>query len=71
MPVYYEWDYGLNGKKGTMWKDGVQTTISRYELDFQAPQMQRNVDTGKLRPFRVVWVEASPEMQELASCLMS
>ena len=71
-PVYYEWDNGRNGKKGTMWKDGAQTTRSRYELDFQAcPKTQRNLDTGMVRPFRVVWVEASPEMQEFASCLMA
>ena len=70
--VHYEWDYGPDGKKGTVWKDEVQTTISRYELVFHNFQSgtQRNVDTRKERPFQIVWV-ALPDMQAFQSCVMS
>ena len=54
--VSYCWDWG-NSRYGSFELDGKQTSINRYVIDFNTWE-QRNVDNGRRRSVRLVWVPA-------------
>ena len=52
----YTWDWG-DARAGSWQPDGEETSINRYMIDFQAWE-QRNIDNGRRRSVRLVWVTA-------------
>ena len=52
--IGYTWDWGKR-RTGSYVHDGQDTSINRYILDFDARE-QRNLDNGRRRTIRVVWV---------------
>ena len=52
--IGYTWDWGER-RTGSYVHDGQDTSINRYILDFDARE-QRNLDNGRRRTIRVVWV---------------
>ena len=50
----YTWDWG-NTRPGSWKPQGQETTINRYTIDFRSWQ-QRNIDNGRVRSVRLVWV---------------
>ena len=53
--IGYTWDWGER-RTGPWVHDGQDTSINRYIPDFDARE-QRNLDNGRLRTIRVVWVD--------------
>ncbi len=53
----YTWDWG-DARAGSWRPEGKETTISRYTIDFEA-KVQKNIDNGRLRSIRIVWIPAS------------
>ena len=53
--IGYTWDWGER-RTGSYVHDGQDTSINRYILDFDARE-QRNLDNGRRRTIRVVWVD--------------
>ena len=53
--IGYTWDWGER-RTGSYVHDGQDTSINRYILDFDARE-QRNLDNGRRRKIRVVWVD--------------
>ena len=52
--VGYTWDWG-NTRPGSWKSQGQETTINLYTIDFRSWQ-QRNIDNGRVRSVRLVWV---------------
>ena len=52
----YEWDWG-NSRYGSWSPEGRRTSKNRYVIDFNTWE-QRNVDNGRRRSVRLVWVPA-------------
>ena len=50
----YTWDWG-NARTGSWVHEDEETSINRYVIDFRAMQ-QKNIDNGRLRTIRIVWV---------------
>lgn len=50
----YTWDWG-NSRQGSWRPDDCETSINRYIIDFSAMQ-QRNLDNGRMRTIRVIWI---------------
>ena len=50
----YTWDWG-SSRAGSWQPDGEETTINRYIIDFLTWE-QRNLDNGRRRSVRLVWV---------------
>ena len=47
---------GLGKKRAGSWQpNGEETSINRYIIDFHAWE-QRNLDNGRRRPVRLVWL---------------
>ena len=57
----YTWDWG-ESRKGSWDPSGEETSINRYILDFTS-MTQKNIDNGRLRSFRVVWVQDDQRRQ--------
>ena len=58
----YTWDWG-DSRKGSWKPDDEETSINRYMIDFVHKQ-QRNIDNGRMRTIRVIWVrqeDATPQ----------
>ena len=51
----YTWDWGEGGRTGAWAPNGAQTHISRYTIDF-INNVQTNMDNGRKRSIRIVWV---------------
>ena len=51
----YTWDWGPDGRIGSWRPNGEQTHISRYTMDF-INNVQTNIDNGRRRSIRIVWV---------------
>ena len=50
----YTWDWG-NTRQGSWERDGDGSSINRYLLNFET-WTQTNIDNGRKRSFRIVWV---------------
>ena len=50
----YTWDWG-DSRPGSWKPDGEKTSINRYVIDF-VHKRQRNIDNGRMRSIRVVWI---------------
>ena len=53
----YTWDWGEQ-RTGSWVHQNEETSINRYVIDFSAMQ-QRNIDNGRLRTIRIVWVSCA------------
>ena len=53
--VGYTWDWGETRTGSWRGADASETSISRYVIDFRAME-QRNIDNGRRRSIRVVWI---------------
>ena len=51
----YTWNWGENGRIGSWAPDGQTTSINRYMHDFEL-MLQRNIDNGRQRSIRIVYV---------------
>ena len=51
----YTWDWGEDGRTGSWAPGGEETSINRYIIDFVSC-IQTNIDNGRKRSIRVVWV---------------
>ena len=51
----YTWDWGEH-RTGSWVHDNQDTSINRYVINFDA-MGQQNIDNGRLRTIRVVWVD--------------
>ena len=51
----HTWDWGPDGRIGSWRPNGEQTHISRYTMDF-INNVQTNMDNGRRRSIRIVWV---------------
>ena len=51
----YTWDWGEGGRVGSWRPEGEETRINRYNIDFVSC-IQTNIDKGRKRSIRVVWV---------------
>ena len=51
----YTWDWGEDGRAGSWTPDGEETSINRYLIDF-VNSVQTNLDNGRKRSVRIVWV---------------
>ena len=51
----YTWDWGEH-RTGSWVHEGQDTSINRYIIDFDA-RKQTNIDNGRFRTIRVVWVD--------------
>ena len=51
----YTWNWGENGRIGSWAPDGQSTSLNRYMHDFEL-MLQRNIDNGRQRSIRIVWV---------------
>ena len=52
--VTYVWDWG-DTRTGSYRPDGVETTLNRYQIDFDT-MLQRNIDNDRTRKVKVVCV---------------
>ena len=59
----YTWDWGTTRKGSWPGEDGDGSSINRYKLNFET-WTQTNIDNGRKRTFRIVWV--LPESVEAA-----
>ena len=50
----YIWDWG-DSRKGSWQPDDQETSINRYMIDFVHTR-QRNIDNGRMRTIRVIWI---------------
>ena len=50
----YTWDWG-DSRKGSWKPDDEETSINRYMIDFVHKQ-QRNIDNGRMRTIRLIWI---------------
>ena len=50
----YTWDWGTS-RRGSWRPDDQETSINRYMIDFVQKQ-QRNIDNGRMRTIRLVWI---------------
>ena len=58
----YTWDWG-DSRKGSWKPDDEETPINRYMINF-AHKQQRNIDNGRMRTIRLIWVleeDATPQ----------
>ena len=55
MDAGYTWDWGEGGRAGSWRPEGEETRINRYIIDFVSC-IQTNIDNGRKRSIRVVWV---------------
>ena len=51
----YTWDWGEDGRAGSWRPEGFDTSINRYRIDFVS-RIQTNIDNGRKRSIRIVWV---------------
>ena len=51
----YTWDWGEGGRIGAWRPNGEQTRINRYTIDF-TNNCQTNMDNGRRRSIRIIWV---------------
>ena len=51
----YVWDWGEDGRIGSWRPNGENTHINRYKVDF-INNVQTNLDNGRKRSIRIVWV---------------
>ena len=51
----YTWDWGEAGRLGSWKPEGENTHINRYTIDFLS-RIQANIDNGRKRSIRIVWV---------------
>ena len=51
----YTWDWGEDGRIGSWRPNGELTHINRYRVDF-INNVQTNIDNGRKRSIRIVWV---------------
>ena len=51
----YTWDWGDTREGSWQGSDGEGSSINRYLLDFET-WTQTNIDNGRKRSFRIVWV---------------
>ena len=50
----YTWNWG-DSRKGSWQPDDQETSTNRYMIDFVHMQ-QRNIDNGRMRTIRVIWI---------------
>ena len=53
----YTYDWGEGGRAGSWMPDGEVTNINRYLVDF-VNFVQTNMDNGRKRSIRIVWVRS-------------
>ena len=53
----YVWDWGAQ-RDGSYCPEGKTTSLNRYVLNFSTMQ-QQNIDNGRLRSFRIIWMDDS------------
>ena len=53
--IGYVWDWG-NDRTGSFVHEDQVTTLNRYVINFDRKE-QKNLDNGRLRSIRIVWVE--------------
>ena len=58
----YTWDWG-ESRQGAWRPEGEQTSINRYTIDF-ARRRQTNIDNGRMRTIRVIWIVARDAMPQ-------
>ena len=59
----YTWDWGEGGRIGAWTPNGEHTHISRYAIDF-VKNVQTNMDNGRKRSIRIVWVRPQDVVAE-------
>ena len=56
--ISFTYDWGYERENNYRLADGTLTMLSRYMLDFTTMQ-QRDLDTGRIRTFRVIHISVS------------
>ena len=51
----YCWDWGEQGRRGSYAPEGETTSLNRYIVDFELMR-QRNLDNGRERSIRIVYI---------------
>ena len=64
----YTWDWGEGGRVGSWRPEGEDTSINRYIIDFVSC-IQTNIDNGRKRSIRVVWVRPQDVVAEFTGQL--
>ena len=56
----YTWDWGAARTGSYTAEDGSETSLNNYEIDWRAME-QKNVDNGRRRSVRIVWIRPQDE----------
>ena len=58
----FTWNWG-ESRLGSWSPDGQNTNINRYKIYFER-KLQKNLDNGRLRTIRVIWIDAEDATPE-------